>query len=109
MLSIISKHKVLQSRLGFKLDQFYNILVSLILLSIFLLAYSALQRPINTFQYQQIIRLSEQASHPRTQNMAVNVLQQHQVRRVEYLKLLNAYQFESNRIRQYPAMAKEDE
>ncbi|RZF54730.1 hypothetical protein EXE30_05770 [Acinetobacter halotolerans] len=109
MLSIISKHKVLQSRLGFKLDQFYNILVSLILLSIFLLAYSALQRPINTFQYQQIIRLSEQASHPRTQNMAENVLQQHQVRRVEYLKLLNAYQFESNRIRQYPAMAKEDE
>ncbi|RLZ07631.1 hypothetical protein EAH57_11935 [Acinetobacter sp. 2JN-4] len=109
MLSIISKHKVLQSRLGFKLDQFYNILVSLILLSIFLLAYSALQRPINTFQYQQIIRLSEQASLPRTQNMAENVLQQHQVRRLEYLKLLNAYQFESNRIRQYPAMAKEDE
>ncbi|ENW96503.1 hypothetical protein [Acinetobacter sp. NIPH 298] len=109
MLSIISKYKFLQSKFGFKFDQFYNILVSLILLSIFLLAYSALQRPINTFQYQQIIRLSEQASHPRTQNMAENVLQQHQVRRVEYLKLLNAYQFESNRIRQYPAMAKEDE
>ncbi|MCH7335179.1 hypothetical protein [Acinetobacter sp. NIPH 2699] len=109
MLSIISKHKVLQSKFGFKLDQFYNILVSLILLSISILAYMALQRPINTFQYQQIIQLSQQASHPKTQGMAENVLQQHQVRRVEYLKLLNAYQFESNRIRQYPAMAKEDE
>ncbi|ENU29748.1 hypothetical protein F991_02235 [Acinetobacter sp. CIP-A165] len=109
MLSIISKYKVLQSKFGFKFDHFYNILVSLILLGIFILAYGALQHPINNFQYQHIIQLSQQASHPKTQDMAENVLQQHQVRRVEYLKLLNAYQFESNRIRQYPAMAKEDE
>lgn len=109
MLSIISKYKVLQSQFGFKFDQFYNILVCLILLGIFILAYGALQHPINKIQYQHIIQLSQQASHPKTQDMAENVLQQHQVRRVEYLKLLNAYQFESNRIRQYPAMAKEDE
>jgi hypothetical protein len=29
--------------------------------------------------------------------------------RMDYLKLLNAYQFESNGIKQYPAMAQEDE
>ncbi|MCU4583208.1 hypothetical protein KTJ32_19640 [Acinetobacter gyllenbergii] len=109
MLSIISKHKVMQSKLGFKLDQFYNVLVGIIILSIFILAYNALQRPINTVQYQKIVQYAQQASHPRTQHLAEEVLTHSSIRRVDYLKLLNAYQFESNRIKQYPAMAKEDE
>ncbi|KHF77998.1 hypothetical protein EC846_0716 [Acinetobacter sp. BIGb0102] len=109
MLSILSKHKVMQSRLGFKLDQFYNILVGIIILSIFILAYNALLRPINASQYQQVVQFAHQASHPRTQHMAHDVLDQTPIRRLDYLKLLNAYQFESSRIRQYPAMAKEDE
>ncbi|OEY95574.1 hypothetical protein BJD20_13740 [Acinetobacter proteolyticus] len=109
MLSIISKHKVMQSKLGFKLDQFYNVLVGIIILSIFILAYNALQRPINTLQYQKIVQYAQQASHPRTQHLAEEVLTHASIRRVDYLKLLNAYQFESNRIKQYPAMAKEDE
>jgi len=109
MLSIISKHKVMQSKLGFKLDQFYNVLVGIIILSIFILAYNALQRPINTLQYQKIVQYAQQASHPRTQYLAEEVLTHALIRRVDYLKLLNAYQFESNRIKQYPAMAKEDE
>jgi len=109
MLSIISKHKVMQSKLGFKLDQFYNVLVGIIILSIFILAYNALQRPINTLQNQKIVQYAQQASHPRTQHLAEEVLTHALIRRVDYLKLLNAYQFESNRIKQYPAMAKEDE
>ncbi len=109
MLSIISKHKVMQSKLGFKLDQFYNVLVGIIILSIFILAYNALQRPIDTLQYQKIVQYAQQASHPRTQHLAEEVLTHALIRRVDYLKLLNAYQFESNRIKQYPAMAKEDE
>ncbi len=109
MFSILSKHKVMQSRLGLKLDQFYNILVALIILSIFILAYNALQRPINLVEYQHVTQLAHQASHPRTQHMAKEVLEHRPIRRTDYLKLLNAYQFESNRIKQYPAMAKEDE
>lgn len=109
MLSIIFKHKVMQSKLGFKLDQFYNVLVGIIILSIFILAYNALQRPINTVQYQKVVQYAQQASHPRTQHLAGDILEQAKIRRVDYLKLLNAYQFESKRIKQYPAMAKEDE
>ncbi|UUM26715.1 hypothetical protein NQU59_13605 [Acinetobacter colistiniresistens] len=109
MLSILSKHKLMQSRLGFKLDQFYNVLVSLIILSIFILAYNGLLRPINTLQYQKILQYAHQASHPRTQHLAQEVLSHASIRRLDYLKLLNAYQFESKRIKQYPAMAKEDE
>ncbi|MFV5193053.1 MULTISPECIES: hypothetical protein [Acinetobacter] len=109
MLSILSKHKLMQSRVGFKLDQFYNILVAIIILSIFILAYNALLRPVGSLQYQQVVQFAHQASHPRTQHMAIEVLEQTPIRRINYLKLLNAYQFESNRIKQYPAMAKEDE
>ncbi|ENW81397.1 hypothetical protein F909_02688 [Acinetobacter sp. ANC 3929] len=109
MLSIIFKQKVMQSKLGFKLDQTYNVLVGIIILPIFILAYNALQRPINTVQYQKVIQYAHQASHPRTQHLAEDILEQAKIRRVDYLKLLSAYQFESNRIKQYPAMAKEDE
>ena len=109
MLSIFFKHKLLQSRFGKKVDQICNVLVAIILFSIFIVAYNALQRPVNIMQYQQVIYFSQQASHPRTQHMAIAVLRHSSIRRVDYLKLLNAYQFESNRIKQYPAMKKEDE
>ena len=109
MLSLFFKHKLLQSRFATKVDQFFNILVAIILFSIFIVVYNALQRPVNTMQYQQVIYFSQQASHPRTQHMAIAVLRHSSIRRVDYLKLLNAYQFESNRIKQYPAMKQEDE
>lgn len=109
MLSLFSKHQVLKSRFGTKVDQFFNILVAVILFSIFIVAYNALQRPVNTIQYQQVIQFSQQASHPKTQYMAIEVLGHSSIRRVDYLKLLNAYQFESNRIKQYPAMKQEEE
>ncbi|MBC9228394.1 hypothetical protein HI850_003505 [bacterium SPL81] len=109
MFSILSKQKLMQSKLGFRLDQFYNILVAIIILSIFILAFSALQRPISKVQYQQIVQFSAQASHPRTQKMAKDFLEQTQLHRMDYLKILNAYQFESSGIKQYPAMAQEDE
>ena len=109
MLSIISKHKVLQSKLRLKIDQFYNALVSIIILSIFILAFYALKLPVNPLQYQQVLQFSQQASHPKTQQMAVHILENSQIRREDYLKLLSAYQFESSRIKEYPAMAQEDE
>ena len=109
MLSLFFKHKLLQSRFGKKVDQICNVLVAVILFSIFIVAYNALQRPVNTIQYQQVIQFSQQASHPKTQYMAIEVLGHSSIRRVDYLKLLNAYQFESNRIKQYPAMKQEEE
>ncbi len=54
MLSILSKHKLLQSKFGTKIDQFNNILVSIVIAAIFILAYSALLRPINQLQYQTL-------------------------------------------------------
>ena len=109
MLSIFFKHKLLQSRFGKKVDQICNVLVAVILFSIFIVTYNALQRPVNTIQYQQVIQFSQQASHPKTQYLAHEVLSHNPIYRKDYLKLLRAYQFESRRIKEYPAMGQEDE
>lgn len=109
MLSKHLKHKILELKLGHKLDQFNVYLVIFILIAIFILAFNALLRPVNQDQYLKVMQLAEQASHPKTQAMALNVLQAQKSRRVEYLKLLNAFQFESTRIQEYPALSLDDE
>ena len=107
--SISSKYKTLESRLKFKFDQFLYILVGIIIFFIFILMCMALQQPINKLQYQQVVKFSQQAIHPRTQKMAEHVLERTKIRHIHYLKLLNAYQFESRHIRQYPALSQDDE
>ncbi|WP_109440720.1 hypothetical protein [Acinetobacter haemolyticus] len=109
MLSIISKHKIMQSKYGLTLDRFFNILVLVVIFSFFIVGYKALQRPVNDLQIDHIIQLSLQASHPRTQAMAKEILNSPPIKKFSYLRLMHAYQFESNRIKQYPAMAREDE
>lgn len=109
MLSIISKHKILQSKYRLKLDRFFNILVIIVILSIFIVGYKALLRSVNDQQLDHVIQLSLQASHPRTQSMAKEILKYPKIQKFSYLRLMHAYQFESNRIKEYPAMAREDE
>ncbi|QER39532.1 hypothetical protein F2A31_07325 [Acinetobacter suaedae] len=109
MLSIISKHKILQSKYGPRLDRFFNILVIVMILSFFIVGYKALLRPVNNLQVDHVVQLSLQASHPKTQLMAKEILSHPQIQKISYLRLMHAYQFESNRIKQYPAMAQEDE
>jgi hypothetical protein len=75
MLSKHLKHKILELKLGHKLDQFNVYLVIFILIAIFILAFNALLRPVNQDQYLKVMQLAEQASHPKTQAMALNVLQ----------------------------------
>ncbi|MBP6190294.1 MAG: hypothetical protein KA331_00640 [Acinetobacter sp.] len=109
MLFSILKNHVAQFNLLHKLDQFCYIMVCTTLLSIVLLAFYALHRPVNAAQYQQIQQYTQQASYPKTQHLAHNILKQQQVRRKHYFKLLNAYHFESKRVKQYPAMELKDE
>jgi len=40
--------------------------------------------------------------------MAELLIAQSEIHRAEYLKLMHAYQFEHNHIKQYPALAQED-
>lgn len=75
-------------------------IVSLIMLS----ASYALYRPINTEQLDQILKLSHQQSFPATQDMAVQLVTQKKISNAEYYRLIYAYEYESSRIREYPAL-----
>ena len=78
MLFSILKNHVAQFNLLHKLDQFCYIMVCTTLLSIVLLAFYALHRPVNAAQYQQIQQYTQQASYPKTQHLAHNILKQQQ-------------------------------
>ena len=58
MLSKHLKHKILELKLGHKLDQFNVYLVIFILIAIFILAFNALLRPVNQDQYLKVMQLS---------------------------------------------------
>ena len=93
----------LKSRLT--LEQIYNGVVVSIIVIILLLSSIALYRPVGSVQFQNIEYLSQQSMYPETQEMAVRLMQQPQVRYGQYLKLMQAYQQESLRARQLPPVS----
>ncbi len=109
MLSKFLKDRIKLSNLKATLDQAFYGVMGGVLLIILIFAYIASHRPLSFVQYQKIQTFSQQASHPKTQNLAHEVLSHNPIYRKDYLKLLRAYQFESRRIKEYPAMAQEDE
>ena len=109
MLSNYFKDKFFSSSLKNKLDQTCYGVMAAILLSIFIFAYIGSHRSITAAQYQTIQAFSQQASYPKTQHLARKILLNTPIYRKDYLKLLRAHRYESKRIRQYPAMAQDDE
>ena len=109
MLSKFLKDRIKLSNLKATLDQAFYGVMGVVLLIILIFAYIASHRPLSFAQYQKIQTFSQQASHPKTQYLAHEVLSHNPIYRKDYLKLLRAYQFESRRIKEYPAMGQEDE
>ena len=89
---------------SFPLENFLNIFVVCVIAAMIFLASLALSRPINSAQYQSIHQYSQQAALPKTQQLAQHLQQQEQISRAEYLRLLRAYHFEKQRIKEYPAV-----
>ena len=89
------------------LEQIYNGVVVFIILLTIALATFALYRPISVPQFHQTLQLSQQYNLPQTQNMAEFLLSQQSVSRGQYLKLMQAYQQESNRAKQLPPLEEE--
>ena len=86
------------------LEQIYNSVFVFIVLFIIVLASVALYRPVTMVQSEQIQQLSIQQQLPQTQDMAVALLEQPSIYRGQYLKLMQAYQQESVRAHQLPAV-----
>ncbi|MGE8652549.1 hypothetical protein [Acinetobacter gandensis] len=103
----IDLEKIIQFKSKIQLEQVYNIFVSMMIAIILILAVIALCRPISVQQYQNVSNLAVQQSYPETQEMAVLLKQQDKIRMAAYLKLMHAYQMESVRAHQLPALAEE--
>ncbi|KGT48801.1 MULTISPECIES: hypothetical protein [Acinetobacter] len=86
------------------LEQIYNSVFIFIVLLILILASIALYGPVTTDQTQQVRQLASQQRLPQTQDMALALLEQRPIYRGQYLKLMQAYQQESVRAHQLPAV-----
>lgn len=106
MLSFKEYRLKFQSKFPFDLTQHSIMLV--VIVSILLLSSYALFRPINAVQYQQVQVLAAQYSYPKTQAMAAKLKAQEKVSNAEYFRLMYAMDFESSKIKEYPALKIED-
>lgn len=105
---LISPQHFEQLKAFLKLENLYNIFVLTVTGLIVLLSCVALSRPVASQQYQYVSTLSQQATYPKTQQMALDLLRADEIRRLYYFKLLRAYQFEQAQVRHYPALFAED-
>ena len=93
---------------SFPVEKILNSFVVVIIVLMISLATLALLRPISPEQYQYVIQYSQQAAYPQTQNIANQLRHQDRVCVADYLRLLRAYHFENQRVREYPAVDSTD-
>ena len=103
----IGLEKILQIKSKLKLEQLYNIFISLIVVLILILAFLALKRTISVQQFNNVLKVSEQQNCPESQDMAIVLSQKHQVNMGQYLKLMQAYHSETVQVHQLPPLAEQ--
>lgn len=106
MLSFKEYRLKFQSKFPFDFTQ--NSVLLVVIALILLLSSYALFRPINAVQYQQVKFLAGQYSYPKTQEMATKLTMQDKVSNAEFFRLMYAVDFETSKIKQYPALNIED-
>lgn len=101
--------KIIELKSKIKLEQIYNFMVIFIITVILVLATVALYRPVNIMQFNNVMTLAQQQNLPQTQEMALSLIEQRvaqqQIHVGQYLKLMHAYQLESVRAHQLPALS----
>ena len=100
----IAIQKIVQFKSNIKLEYVYNVLIVSIVAIILMLALIALHRPISLMQFENVVKLSYQASYPDTQQMALSLMQQQQVPYGQYFKLMQAHQLEMTQAHQLPPL-----
>ena len=100
----IAIQKIVQFKSNIKLVYVYNVLIVTIVAIILMLALIALHRPISLTQFENVVKLSSQASYPDTQQMALSLMQQQQVPYGQYFKLMQAHHLEMTQAHQLPPL-----
>ena len=100
----IAIHKIVQFKSNLKFEYVYNVLILNNDAVILMLALIALHRPISLTQFENVVKLSSQASYPDTQQMALSLMQQQQVPYGQYFKLMQAHHLEMTQAHQLPPL-----
>lgn len=106
MQHLFNRFSLYISRL--KIEYIYYMILIMMIGCILIFATIALFRPVTPQQQQQVSVLAQQANYPKTQAMAIALLEQSSIRKRAYLKLLHGYQFEQAEIRYFPALKHEE-
>jgi len=103
----IALQKIVQLKSKIKLEDIYNGFIVTIIATILVLAFIALHRPISVQQFENVVKLSTQANHPDTQQMALVLMQQHKIPYAQYLKLMQAHHLEMSQAHHLPPLQPE--
>ncbi|MDM1247201.1 hypothetical protein HX005_07355 [Acinetobacter sp. R933-2] len=106
---LISKNQILQLKSHMTLESFLKMGIMIVVVFILLVSGYTLIRPISPEKYHQVSKLSLQAQYPRTQDLAKYLQTQPYISTHQYFRLMRAHAYEAVRIKEYPAMAIEDE
>lgn len=101
-------YRIKHIKANIKLEQIYNFLLSSIIVIILSFSMVALYRPITAQQYKNIYQIAHKSNYMETQEMALALLGQDQIRVGQYLKLMTALQVESNQAKQLPPISLEE-
>ncbi|MEB3752939.1 hypothetical protein [Acinetobacter sp. MD2(2019)] len=71
---------------------------------VLVLGYLLLTAPIQTTQFSNIQQLASMGQYPQTQSLASSLLQQPQINKQQYFRLIRAFQYEQRAIQHYPAL-----
>lgn len=98
-------HKsILQFKSKITLEQIYNVFICFIILLIIILGLFALNRPISSEKFYNVLHIAEQQSCPASQDLAQALTLEAEVSMGQYLKLMHAYHAEAKRAHQLPAV-----
>lgn len=101
-------HQIKKFKASIQLEQIYNYLIVTIIAVILSMSLIALLRPITPTQYHQVYKISHQTHYIETQEMALALLSQDQIRVGQYLKLMQALQIEQHQAKQLPPISSEE-
>lgn len=102
---LILKKLIIDIKAKFALEKVLNALVIGVIGGILVVSMYALLRPVTAQQYVQVQRLAQQQGFAATQVMALQLLQQPQIRSHEFYRLMHAQHFESAHLNVYPALS----
>ena len=100
--------KVQQFKAKLSLEQSYQLAVFTIIIVILVMALIAILKPVSSVQMQRIEYLRLQHTHPESQQVATQLIEQKEVSVGQYLKLMHVYQYETQRAQQLPPVLSED-